>query len=102
MFPVVLCGCETWSFTLQGEHRLRVLENRMLRAIFGPNCIMRSFTIRVLHWMLLGYWKQGGLDSRDMKKTKITYRILVENVEKCSVERRGHTWDDNIDIGPKG
>jgi hypothetical protein len=51
---VVLYGCETWSLTLREEHRLRVIENRVLRRIFGPkkyevtgvgeNCIMRSFT----------------------------------------------------------
>jgi hypothetical protein len=34
--PVVLYGCETWSLTLREEHRLRVLENRVLRGIFGP------------------------------------------------------------------
>jgi hypothetical protein len=34
--PVVLYGCETWSLTLREEHRLRVLENRVLRRIFGP------------------------------------------------------------------
>jgi hypothetical protein len=33
---VVLHGCETWSLTLREEHRLRVLENRVLRGIFGP------------------------------------------------------------------
>jgi hypothetical protein len=33
---VVLYGCETWSFTLRGECRLRVFENRILRRIFGP------------------------------------------------------------------
>jgi len=33
---VVLYGCETWSLTLREERRLRVLENRMLRKIFGP------------------------------------------------------------------
>ena len=32
----VLYGCETWSLTLRQEHRLRVLENRVLRRIFGP------------------------------------------------------------------
>jgi hypothetical protein len=32
---VVLYGCETWSFTLKEEHRLRVFENRVLRKIFG-------------------------------------------------------------------
>jgi hypothetical protein len=30
----VLYGCETWSLTL--EQRLRVIENRVLRKIFGP------------------------------------------------------------------
>jgi hypothetical protein len=35
MFPAVLYGCETWSFTLREERRLRVFENRVLR-IFGP------------------------------------------------------------------
>jgi hypothetical protein len=36
ILPVVLYGCETWSLTLRKEHRLRVLENRVLRRIFGP------------------------------------------------------------------
>jgi hypothetical protein len=35
-YPRVLYGCETWSLTLREEHRLRVLENRVLRRIFGP------------------------------------------------------------------
>ena len=34
--PVVLYGCETWSLTLREERRLRVLENRVQRRIFGP------------------------------------------------------------------
>jgi hypothetical protein len=36
ILPVVLYGCETWSLTLREEHRLMVLENRVLRKIFGP------------------------------------------------------------------
>ena len=28
--------CETWSLTLEEEHRLRVFENMVLRRIFGP------------------------------------------------------------------
>jgi hypothetical protein len=35
ILPVVLYGCETWSFTLRDEHRLRVFENRVPR-ISGP------------------------------------------------------------------
>jgi hypothetical protein len=36
ILPVVLYGCESWSFTLREECRLRVFENRVLRRIFGP------------------------------------------------------------------
>jgi hypothetical protein len=32
----VLYGRETWYLTLRKEKRLRVLENRVLRKIFGP------------------------------------------------------------------
>ena len=32
----VLFGCETWSVTFTGEHRLRVFENRVLRDVFVP------------------------------------------------------------------
>jgi hypothetical protein len=35
ILPVVLYGCETWPLILREEHRLRVLENRMLRKVFG-------------------------------------------------------------------
>jgi hypothetical protein len=36
ILPVLLFGCETWSLTLREEVRLRVLEIRVLRLIFGP------------------------------------------------------------------
>jgi hypothetical protein len=36
ILPVVLYGCETWSLTLREEHRLGVLENVVLKRIFGP------------------------------------------------------------------
>ena len=36
ILPFVLCGCETWSPSLREEHRLRLLESRVLRNIFGP------------------------------------------------------------------
>jgi hypothetical protein len=35
ILPFVLHGCEIWSFALR-EQRLRVVENRVLRGIFGP------------------------------------------------------------------
>jgi hypothetical protein len=36
ILPVVLYGYETWSLTVREEHKLRVLENRVLRRISGP------------------------------------------------------------------
>ena len=36
ILPVVLYGCVTWSIILRENRRLRVLQNRVLRRIFGP------------------------------------------------------------------
>ena len=36
ILPVVLYGCEIWSFTLREERKLRVFENMVFRRIFGP------------------------------------------------------------------
>jgi hypothetical protein len=47
--PVVLYGCETWSPTLREEHRLRVLENRVLRRIFCPKRGEVTEDLRKLH-----------------------------------------------------
>jgi hypothetical protein len=49
ILPVVLYGCETWSLTLREERRLRLLENRVVRRIFGPKRLMVSGERRKLH-----------------------------------------------------
>ena len=64
ILPVVLYGCETWSFTLREERRLRMFENSVLRRIFGPkkkevtgsgeNYIMRSLMICYAHQIFFG------------------------------------------------
>ena len=36
ILSVVLYGCETWSLTLRKERKVRVIENRVLRRMFGP------------------------------------------------------------------
>jgi hypothetical protein len=36
ILPIVLYGCESWSVILRVEHGLKVLENWVLRRIFGP------------------------------------------------------------------
>jgi hypothetical protein len=35
ILPVVLYGCETWSFIFREKPRLKVYDNRVLRGIFG-------------------------------------------------------------------
>jgi hypothetical protein len=36
MLSVDLHGCETLSFTLREQQKIRAFENRVLRKIFGP------------------------------------------------------------------
>jgi len=47
--PVVLHRCETWALTLGEERTLRVLENRLLRRIFGPKRYEVTGEWRKLH-----------------------------------------------------
>jgi hypothetical protein len=49
ILPVVLYGCETWSFTLREDHRPRVFQNRVLRRIFGPKSDEVTGEWRKLH-----------------------------------------------------
>jgi len=47
--PVVLYGCETGSFTLREECRLRVFENSILGRICGPKSYKVTGEWRELH-----------------------------------------------------
>jgi hypothetical protein len=47
--PVVLYGYETWSLTLREERRLSVLDNRVLRRIFGSKWNEVTGEWRTLH-----------------------------------------------------
>ena len=110
ILPVVLYGCETWSLTLSEEHRLRVIENRMLRRIFGPKrdqvtrrwrelhneelhnlysspSIVRMTKSRRIRWA--GHGAQMG-------ETRNGYRILLGKPEgKRPQGRLRRTWVDN-------
>jgi hypothetical protein len=46
---VVLYGCETSSFTLAEEHRLRVFHNRVLSITFGSPRAATTGGLRKLH-----------------------------------------------------
>jgi hypothetical protein len=116
--PVVLYGCETWSLTLREEHRLRVIEDRVLRRIFGPKrdevtggwrklhneelhdlysspSIIRIIKVRRIRWV--GYVARMG-------EVRGAYNILVGKPEgRRPLERHWRRWEDNIkmDLGGK-
>jgi hypothetical protein len=58
IFLAVLYGCDALSLTFRKEHRLRVIDNRVMKRIFGlrrervkrvgEGCIMRSFISFIL------------------------------------------------------
>jgi hypothetical protein len=49
ILSVVLYRCETWSFILMEEHRLKVFENWVLRRIFGSKQEEVAGGWRILH-----------------------------------------------------
>jgi hypothetical protein len=111
ILSVVLYGCETWSFTLREEHRLMVLENMVLRKIFGP----KRVDVR-------GHWRRLHKDGlyaiysppniiRVIKSRSViwagacctygdrrgVYRGLVGRPDgRRPLGRHGHRWEDNI------
>jgi hypothetical protein len=79
ILSVVLYGCETWSFTLREEHRLRVFENRVLRRICGPK-----------RDEVTGEWRK--LHSEELHILySSTNRLLLgrSNQEECDTHERG-------------
>ncbi|KAJ4440696.1 hypothetical protein ANN_08844 [Periplaneta americana] len=111
ILPVVLYGYETWTLTLREEQRLRVLENKVLRKIFGAKRdevtgewrklhnaelhalytspdIIRNIKSRRLRWA--GHVAHMG-ESRN------AYRVLVGRPEgKRPLGRPRRRWEDNI------
>jgi hypothetical protein len=113
---VVLCGCETWYLTLREEHRLRVLEKRVLRRIFrtkreevtgewrklnnvelhnlysSPNIIRQIKSTR-MRWA--GHMARLGKERKE-------YNVLVGKPEgKKLVKRPRRRWEDGIRIDLK-
>jgi hypothetical protein len=109
--PVVLYGCETWSFTLRKEQRLRVFENRVLRRIFGPKRDEATEEWRRLRNEELNYLYSSPniirvIKSRRMRRAghaarmgekRGAYRILVGRPEgRRPLGRPRRRWEDNI------
>jgi hypothetical protein len=120
---VVLYECETWSLTLREvRSRLRVLENKVLRRIFGPKRDEETGGWRKLHNERLNNLYSSPsiiqvIKSRrmrwaehvaHMRKGTEAYRISVEKPEvKRPLARPTHRWEDDIkmdlqEVGWKG
>jgi hypothetical protein len=109
--PVILYGCETWSLILREEHRLKVLENKVLRRVFIPKRDEVTGEWRKLHnEELRDLYSSSSIitiiKSRRMRwaghvtkmgKKRNAYRLLVGKPEgKRPLGRPRRRWVDNI------
>jgi len=105
---VVFFGCATWSLPLREERRLGVLENTVLRRIFGPkgdkvtgkwrNRIMRSLLICIPGQILFGLSNREEWDGRACNSYGVrscAYEVLVAKPErKRLLGRPRREWED--------
>ena len=103
------------SFSLSEEHRLRVLENRILRRIFGPkrdaNGEWRRLHNEELHSMDRSPYIGTMIKSRRlrwaghiarMEESRSAFKILTgAPAGKTPLGRPGNRWDDNIRMNLK-
>jgi len=91
ILPVVLYGCETWSHTLRKERRLRMLENRLLRRIFGPKRVEVTG-----EWIKLHNEELNGLYSPDIRAIESRKMRWVGHVTRMGSWwgnlKEGTTW----------
>ena len=111
--PVVFYGCETWSFTVRDERRLRAFENRVLRRIFGPKWEeVRGEWGKLHNEELHGFYSSPNIvrviKSRRMRwaehvahmgERRGVYRVLVGKLEgKRPFGRLRPRWEYNIKL----
>ena len=110
ILPVVLYGCETWSFTLREERKLRVFESMVLRRIFGPRTDEVTGECRRLHNEELNDLYPSPNIVRVIKSRRMrsvahvarmggmeVYRVLVGKPEgRRPLGRPRRRWVDNI------
>ena len=111
ILPAVLFDCETWTFTLREERRLRVSENRVLTRIFGPKRVEVTGEWRKLHNEELNDLNPSPSIAQVIKSRRMRWvgnvarmgernglcRVLVGKTEgKRPLGRLRHRWEDNI------
>jgi hypothetical protein len=113
VLPVVFYGCESWSFTLREEQRLRVFENRVLRRIFGPKRDQTTGEWRRLHneelndlysspniiWITKSRRMRLAGHVARMGEKRGAHRVLVGRPEgRRPLGRPRRRWEDNIEM----
>jgi hypothetical protein len=112
ILTVVLYGCETWSLTLEEEHRLMVFENRVLRKIFGPKREEDGSWRKLHNDELHGLYTLPNIvrviKSRRMRcaghvacmgEGRGAYRVLVGRPEGKRPQGKPRCrWEDNIEM----
>ena len=92
ILPVVLYGCETWTFTFREERGVKVFENMLLRRIFGPKRDEITAEWRKLHNEELNDLNPSPYAFRVIKSRRIRWAGNVA----CMGERRvyiGFWWE---------
>ena len=111
ILPPILYGCETWSLTLREEFRLRVLENRVLRRIFGSKRDKIKGKWRKLHneelndlycsphIILMIKLRRMRWEGHVALRGRCTNRVLVGKPEgNIPLGRLKHELEDNIKL----
>ena len=80
-------GCETWSFKLRVEHRLRVFEKRVLRILFGPKRDGVTREWRKLHNEVLNVLYSSPNIVWVIKSRKVRWASHVAHMRERSVYR---------------
>jgi hypothetical protein len=108
IFPVVLCGCQTWPLTLREGNRIRVFVNRVLTTIRGSESDEVTGEWRRLHSEELnGLYSSPNviraIKSRRMRwaghVARIGRRELHIGIWRGNVMERDHLKDPGIDGG---
>jgi hypothetical protein len=81
ILPVLLYGCEAYSLRLKEECRLRIIENRILRRIFGPKKGANGEQTRLYNEELHSLYRPHNID-RVIKSRRFRWAFYKARMEE--------------------